>query len=69
MDAYDSGTLPQRVRRAIPRVESVARERFLEDALALAVGAMEAMMKVGRRSTKARFVQRRGRERAWHASH
>jgi hypothetical protein len=36
----------------------VARERFLEDALPLAVGAMEALIKVGRKSVTAQFVQR-----------
>jgi hypothetical protein len=60
MDAYDTPGLPDRVRRAIPRVESVARERFLEDALPLAVGGVEALLKVGRDYAKAQFVQRGG---------
>jgi hypothetical protein len=58
MDAYDTPGLPERVRRAIPRVESVAGERFLEDALPLAVGGVEALLKVGRAFAKQQFVQR-----------
>jgi hypothetical protein len=56
--AYDAGAFPERVRIALRRAESVTRERFLEDALPLAVGAVEALLKVGRDNAKAQFAQR-----------
>jgi hypothetical protein len=45
--AYNAAGTPPRVKIAIRRLESVARERFLEDALPLAVGTAEALLKVG----------------------
>jgi hypothetical protein len=65
--AYDAGGLPDRIVPALRRIESVARERFLEDALPLAVGAAEALLKVspayarkqaGRDYARQQFVQR-----------
>jgi hypothetical protein len=45
--AYNAAGTPPRIKLAIRRLESVARERFLEDALPLAVGTAEALLKVG----------------------
>jgi hypothetical protein len=65
--AYDAGGLPDRIVPALRRIESVARERFLEDALPLAVGAAEALLKVspayaqqraGRDCARQQFIQR-----------
>jgi hypothetical protein len=50
--------LPDRVGRGLRRVDLVTRERYLEDALPVAVGAAEALLKVGRNSLKAQFVGR-----------
>lgn len=58
VDAYDSGGFPSRVRSGLRRTEAVVRERFLEDALPLCVGGIEAMLKVGRDFARAQFVQR-----------
>jgi hypothetical protein len=44
--SYNTAGVPQRVKVAIRRLESVARERFLEAALPLAVGTAEALLKV-----------------------
>ena len=49
---------PLRVTSAVRRAESATRERFLEDALPLAVGGAEALLKVGRDYARAQFVQR-----------
>jgi hypothetical protein len=65
--AYQARGFPARVAAALRRTESVARERFLEDALPLAVGAAEALLKVepayarkhaGRDYAREQFVQR-----------
>lgn len=50
--------LPDRVGRGLRRVDLVTRERYLEDALPVAVGAAEALVKIGRNSLKAQFVGR-----------
>lgn len=58
VEAYDEGAYPSRARSGLRRAESVVRERFLEDALPLCVGGVEAMLKVGRSFARAQFVQR-----------
>jgi len=48
-DSYWNGpSLPDRIGRALCRVESVTRERYLEDALPLVVGGLESLVKIGR---------------------
>lgn len=49
---------PDRVRRALRRVDAVTGERYLEDALPIAVGAMESLLKVGRAFLTAQFAGR-----------
>jgi len=58
LKAYDARAFPERVGIGLRRAESVTRERFLEDALPLAVGAVESLLKVGRDYAKAQFCQR-----------
>ncbi len=50
--------LPKRVGRALRRVDLVTRERYLEDALPIAVGGTESLLKVGRLSLKVQFARR-----------
>lgn len=57
--AYWGGpALPERVGRGLRRVESVTRERYLEDALPLVVGGLESLLKVGRDFARTQFAQR-----------
>jgi hypothetical protein len=57
--AYWGGpALPERVGRGLRRVESVTRERYLEDALPLVVGGLESLLKVIRDFARAQFAQR-----------
>jgi hypothetical protein len=59
LDCYwDERPLPERVGRALRRVDLVTRERYLEDALPVAVGAAEALLKIGRDYAKAQFSGR-----------
>jgi len=59
LDCYwNRGPLPDRVGRALRRVDLVTRERYLEDALPVAVGAAEALLKIGRNSLKTQFASR-----------
>ncbi len=59
LNAYWNGPpLPDRVSRALRRVESVTRERYLEDALPLVVGGLESLVKIGREYVAAQFAQR-----------
>jgi hypothetical protein len=44
---WDGEPLPDRVGRGLRRVDLVTRERYLEDALPVAVGAAEALLKIG----------------------
>jgi len=46
------------VGRGLRRVESVTRERYLEDALPLVVGGLESLLKVIRDFARAQFSQR-----------
>jgi hypothetical protein len=55
---WDAVPLPDRVGRGLRRVDLVTRERYLEDALPVAVGAAEALLKIGRTSLKAQFAGR-----------
>ncbi len=55
---WDDGQLPERVGRALRGVDSVTRERYLEDALPIAVAGFESLMKIGRNFARAQFVQR-----------
>jgi hypothetical protein len=59
LKAYWTGpALPLRVGRALRRVEVVASERYLEDALPIVVGALESLVKIGRNFAGAQFAQR-----------
>ncbi len=59
LECYWGGeALPERVGRGLRRVDLVTRERYLEDALPVAVGAAEALLKIGRGSLKAQFAAR-----------
>ena len=50
LTAYWEGpAMPLRIGRALRRVEVVATERYLEDALPLVVGGFEALTKIGRK--------------------
>jgi hypothetical protein len=56
--AYGAGSaLPARVGRALRRVDAVTRERYLEDALPLVVGALESLLKV-KTKWSTQFAQR-----------
>jgi hypothetical protein len=55
---WDDQTLPLRVGRALRRVEVVATERYLEDALPLVVGGFESLVKIARNFAGAQFAQR-----------
>lgn len=55
---WGCGPLPKRVGRALRRVDLVTRERYLEDALPIAVGAAESLLKIGRDSLMAQFARR-----------
>ncbi len=57
MAFWDWPSLPIRVGRALRRVDSVTRERYLEDALPLVVG-LESLLKIGRDFARAQFAQR-----------
>lgn len=50
--------LPSRVKRALRRTDAITSERYLEDALPLAVGALESLLKIGRNYAGAQFAQR-----------
>jgi len=50
--------LSERVGRALRRVDSVTGERYLEDALPIAVGGLESLLKIGRDFARAQFAQR-----------
>lgn len=56
--AYEINMLPPRVQRAITLADIAARERFVEGALPLVVGGIEALLKVGRQHLSAQFEQR-----------
>jgi hypothetical protein len=59
INAYGDGQhLPKRVQRALRRSATITRERYLEDAVPLAVGGLEALVKVGRNYARAQFSQR-----------
>jgi hypothetical protein len=53
--------LPRRVGQALRRVDLVTRERYLEDALPIVVGGIEALLKVGRRELGKQFARRGSR--------
>jgi hypothetical protein len=55
---WDGPALPERVGRAVRRVDSVTRERYLEDALPLVVGGLESLLKTVREFARAQFAQR-----------
>lgn len=55
---WDGAALPERVGRALRRVDSVTRERYLEDALPLVVGGLESLIKTVREFARAQFAQR-----------
>jgi hypothetical protein len=55
---WDGPALPERVRRALRRTDSVTRERYLEDALPLVVGGLESLLKTVREFARAQFAQR-----------
>jgi hypothetical protein len=55
---WNGPPLPDRVGRALRRVESVTRERYLEDALPLVVGGLESLVTIGRKLMTAQFSQR-----------
>lgn len=55
---WNGPSLPDRVGRALRRVESVTRERYLEDALPLVVGGLESLVKIGREFMTSQFSQR-----------
>lgn len=59
MDLYQDGQhLPRRIRRGLRRADAITRERYLEDAMPLVVGGLEALLKVGRDYARAQFSQR-----------
>jgi hypothetical protein len=58
MRVYAAATLPSRARRAFRFAELMVRERYLEDALPLVVGGLEALLKIGRSYLSAQFEQR-----------
>jgi hypothetical protein len=55
---WHGATLPERIGRALRRVDSVTRERYLEDALPLVVGGLESLIKTLREFARAQFAQR-----------
>lgn len=55
---WDGPPLPARVGRALRRTDIVTRERYLEDALPLVVGGLEALLKVDRAWARAQFAER-----------
>jgi hypothetical protein len=59
LDAYwDGPELPPRVRRALREADAVTGARYLEYATPWVVGALEALVKIGRRHLTAQFSQR-----------
>jgi hypothetical protein len=50
--------LPARVGRALRQADAITRERYLEDATPLVVGALESLVKIGRAFLTAQFSQR-----------
>lgn len=62
LDCYWAGPqLPRRVGQALRRVDLVTRERYLEDALPIVVGGIEALLKVGHRELGKQFARRGSR--------
>lgn len=62
LEAYWSALpLPARVGRALRRADLVTRERYLEDALPIVVGGIEALVKIGRRALTGQFACRGSR--------
>jgi hypothetical protein len=55
---WDGPVLPERVKRALRRADSVTRERYLEDALPLVFGGLESLLKTVREFAGAQFAQR-----------
>jgi hypothetical protein len=46
------------VGRALRQADAITRERYLEDATPLVVGALESLVKIGRAFLTAQFSQR-----------